>query len=176
MNLQSEFFFEDNQTRKCELIINFAAAPCWVISGWGQQRKHAASLRSKPERWTTGGSGRNRLLEGNYVWHLAEWIKWFLRWQLRWNKDTSTSRIFGVWLLIKRNIWPIRGWHLSPAGLTRLPPSLAPGSAWLLASQRREEMVLFPNTNYFLPPTTCSVGALLSLPDSLIAEPPWAWS
>lgn len=40
-------------------------------------------------------------------------------------------------------------------------------SAGLLASQRPKEMVLFPNTNYFLPPTICSVGALLLLPDSV---------
>lgn len=116
----------------------------------------------------------------------------FSSWQTSWRKTTSSSRLV-AWLHKKQKKGTDLGsqrmdlywylWRYSPAGQERqehtrtsLSLSPTPVSAWLLASQRPEEMVLFPNTNYFLPPTTCSVGAPLLLPDSLTAQPPRAGS
>lgn len=64
---------EDEQTkRKCELMINVAVLPCWITSGQVRLRKHPASDGSEPERSTTGGSGRNRLIQWIYPSYASE--------------------------------------------------------------------------------------------------------
>lgn len=176
-------FSTDNDKRKCELIINFPVPPCWLTSGQIQWRKHAA--RKVYHRWERQKPTQSKDLP--VICDSKPWCVWLIN-EPKTDKPTSSRRREG-WFhkgLTEYRFKESKDGSVSQAlavqkgeeySLNGLPPtSLTPGSAWLLASQRPEEMVLFPNTNYFLPPTTCSVGAPLSLPDSSTAQPPWAES
>lgn len=145
---------------RCGVIITNAVPPCWVTFGRAEKNTQP-QVREVCHRWERHNHLIPRIYEpfsrGGNSSHEEKGTLLSLRATKKISKSTERT---------------IRRGHRRTAETgPRQPPRPTPSSAWLLASERLQETVLFPNTNYFLPPTTCSLGASLSLPDNLKAEP-----